>query len=86
MQCLESKPVALQIDEARLGYKDVACHVSVLFFAISGLANVEPMYQYSLAWFVNLFEDAIKMVRDTSVACSLLYCSRQAPKCQPFVP
>lgn len=30
--------------------------VSVLFFVISELAGVEPMYQYSLAWFVGLFE------------------------------
>jgi hypothetical protein len=28
----------------------------VLFFVISELADVEPMYQYSLAWFVGLFE------------------------------
>ena len=51
-----------QIDEARLGYKPVARHVAVLFFNISELANIEPMYQYSLVWFVNLFEDAIKKV------------------------
>ncbi|KAA6419936.1 MAG: dynein heavy chain axonemal [Trebouxia sp. A1-2] len=49
-----------KIDEARLGYKPVARHVAVLFFNISELANIEPMYQYSLVWFVNLFEDAIK--------------------------
>jgi hypothetical protein len=30
--------------------------VSVLFFVISELAAVEPMYQYSLAWFLGLFE------------------------------
>jgi dynein heavy chain len=30
--------------------------VSVLFFVISELAGVSPMYQYSLAWFVGLFE------------------------------
>lgn len=30
--------------------------VSVLFFVISELAGVEPMYRYSLAWFVALFE------------------------------
>lgn len=52
----------MQIDEARLGYKPVARHVAVLFFNISELANIEPMYQYSLVWFVNLFEDAIKKV------------------------
>lgn len=28
----------------------------MLFFVISELADVEPMYQYSLAWFVGLFE------------------------------
>lgn len=54
---------SMQIDEARLGYKPVARHAAVLFFCISELANIEPMYQYSLAWFVNLFEDAIKKVR-----------------------
>ncbi|GFR44543.1 hypothetical protein Agub_g5814 [Astrephomene gubernaculifera] len=47
------------IDETRLGYKPVARHVSVLFFCISELAAIEPMYQYSLLWFVNLFEDTI---------------------------
>ena len=47
------------IDETRLGYKPVARHVSVLFFCISELAAIEPMYQYSLAWFVALFEDTI---------------------------
>ena len=36
--------------------------MAVLFFNISELANIEPMYQYSLVWFVNLFEDAIKKV------------------------
>lgn len=40
----------------------MARHVAVLFFNISELANIEPMYQYSLVWFVNLFEDAIKKV------------------------
>lgn len=28
----------------------------MLFFVISELAAIEPMYQYSLAWFVGLFE------------------------------
>lgn len=41
------------------GYKPVAQVVSVLFFVMSELAAIEPMYQYSLAWFVSLFEDTI---------------------------
>ncbi len=33
-----------------MGYKPIAIHSSVLFFSISDLANIEPMYQYSLTW------------------------------------
>ena len=43
------------IDETRNGYKPVAIHSSILFFCISDLANIEPMYQYSLTWFINLY-------------------------------
>lgn len=35
-----------KIDDARMGYKPAARHVSVLFFTISELAAIEPMYQY----------------------------------------
>ena len=43
------------IDETRNGYKPVAVHSSILFFCITDLANIEPMYQYSLTWFINLY-------------------------------
>ena len=49
----------VKIDEARLGYKPIAIHSSILFFSITDLANIEPMYQYSLSWFVNLFVNSI---------------------------
>lgn len=44
-----------EIDETRNGYRPVAVHSSILFFCISDLANIEPMYQYSLTWFINLY-------------------------------
>ncbi|XP_063790494.1 dynein axonemal heavy chain 3 isoform X2 [Pseudophryne corroboree] len=44
-----------EIDETRMGYKPVAIHSSIIFFCISDLANIEPMYQYSLTWFINLY-------------------------------
>ena len=44
-----------KIDEARMGYKPIAVHSTILFFSIADLANIDPMYQYSLAWFINLF-------------------------------
>ncbi|XP_033740540.1 dynein heavy chain 3, axonemal-like isoform X1 [Pecten maximus] len=49
----------LEIDQTRNGYKPVAVHSSILFFCISDLANIEPMYQYSLTWFINLYIQSI---------------------------
>lgn len=43
------------IDITRQGYRPIAVQSSILFFVIAELANIEPMYQYSLGWFINLF-------------------------------
>lgn len=48
-----------EIDTARQAYIPVAKHSAVLFFCITELSNVEPMYQYSLTWFLNLFIQSI---------------------------
>jgi len=48
-----------QIDEARLQYVPVASNTAILFFCIADLANIDPMYQYSLLFFINLFKVAI---------------------------
>lgn len=48
-----------EIDETRMGYRPVAEHSSILFFCISELANIEPMYQYSLSWFIALYLQSI---------------------------
>jgi len=49
-----------KIDEARAGYKPVAHHSSLLYFVVTDLANIDPMYQYSLRWFIDLFMRAIR--------------------------
>jgi len=49
-----------RIDEARSGYTDIAWRMSINFFVISSLGEIEPMYQYSLTWYINLFITAIK--------------------------
>ena len=54
-----SDETEVKIDEARAGYKPVAHHSSILYFAVTDLANIDPMYQYSLRWFVDLFIRAI---------------------------
>eukprot|EP00903_Cladosiphon_okamuranus_P016611 g15323.t1 len=47
------------IDEVRRGYTPIAYSSQILFFCISDLANIEPVYQYSLTWFINLFVSSI---------------------------
>jgi dynein heavy chain len=49
-----------KIDLARQGYIPIAVHSSVLFFTIAALASIDPMYQYSLPWFTNLFSQSIE--------------------------
>jgi dynein heavy chain len=49
-----------EIDEIRIGYKPIATHSSSLFFCIAELANIEPMYQYSLSWYISLFLGSIE--------------------------
>ena len=48
-----------EIDEAREGYKPCGAYNAVLFFTIRDLANIDPMYQYSLSWFIGLFVRSI---------------------------
>ncbi len=48
-----------KIDQTRAEYLPTAIHASVLFFCVQDLASIEPMYQYSLIWFVNLFLQSI---------------------------
>lgn len=49
----------LEIDTARQAYIPVAKHSAVLFFCITDLSSIEPMYQYSLNWFLSLFVTSI---------------------------
>lgn len=76
------------IDATRELYRPVAAHASLLFFAISELAAVEPMYQYSLAWFMRLFvrtmEEAPKVGGAANV--HLLRLLHAAPACLPAGP
>ncbi|XP_073954501.1 dynein axonemal heavy chain 1-like isoform X1 [Choristoneura fumiferana] len=49
----------IEIDEARGGYVPVANRGQILFFCLSGMSTVDPMYQYSLEWFIKLFIKAM---------------------------
>ncbi|XP_064422227.1 dynein axonemal heavy chain 1 [Latimeria chalumnae] len=43
------------IDITRLQYVPVAVRTQILFFCVSDLSSVDPMYQYSLEWFLSIF-------------------------------
>ncbi|TRY59872.1 hypothetical protein DNTS_035283 [Danionella cerebrum] len=47
------------IDATRLEYVPVAVRAQILFFCVSDLSNVDPMYQYSLEWFLGIFMGGI---------------------------
>ncbi|XP_073447685.1 dynein axonemal heavy chain 1 [Aquarana catesbeiana] len=47
------------IDSTRHQYVPVAVRTQILFFCVSDLSNVDPMYQYSLEWFLGIFTAAI---------------------------
>jgi dynein heavy chain len=55
-----------KIDETRESYRPIANHSSVLFFCIAEMANIDPMYQYSLTWFIDLFNNSIQMSTKSS--------------------
>ncbi|TPX70976.1 hypothetical protein CcCBS67573_g06369 [Chytriomyces confervae] len=56
----------IKIDEIRIGYKPIAIYSSILFFCVADLANIEPMYQYSLTWYINLFISSIETSEKSS--------------------
>ena len=51
----DSKVTEAEIDKARESYRSVAFRASLLYFCILDLSGIDPMYQYSLQWFSNLF-------------------------------
>jgi len=62
---IEKQLEAQQRDQERFAgirsfYQSVAKRVSALFFVVAELANIEPMYQYSLDWYINLYFEAIR--------------------------
>ena len=44
-----------EIKKTRAFYKSVAFFVAQLFFTVADLSNIEPVYQYSLNWYKDIF-------------------------------
>ena len=56
-----------RIAKVRQGYLPVAFRAAQLFFCIADLAGVDPMYQYSLDWYISLYESAIEQADKSKI-------------------
>ena len=54
-----------EIKKTRAFYRSVANHVAQLFFTISDLSNIEPVYQYSMSWYKEIFYKTITFTQET---------------------
>ncbi|XP_076649863.1 dynein heavy chain at 16F [Halictus rubicundus] len=57
---IESEATEEKISEAREKYRSVANRGSVLYFVVANLANIDPMYQFSLKYFNQIFNLVIE--------------------------
>ena len=63
----EAEVTEKSIDATREEYRPVAIRASLLFFCIADLGVVDPMYQYSLTWFIDLFVRGIAAALNVTV-------------------
>jgi dynein heavy chain len=64
-QSLESSEQTMKrIDEAREAFRPCGKQASLLFFVLSDLNKINPMYQFSLSWYKDLFRQSIETSRE----------------------
>lgn len=68
---LVSQAMEEKIDEARMGYKDVAIRSSTVYFVLNDLTRIDPMYQFSLDYYIDRFKDSIVSSRTLKNQASL---------------
>jgi len=60
---------AKSIDMVRDGYRPAAKRGAILFFVLSDMARVNPMYQYSLSTYMEVFRASLrKAIPDATVS------------------
>ena len=62
----EAETTENQINSTRETYRAAAVRGSILYFVIADLALIGPMYQYSLNFFMRMFNDCIVNSRETN--------------------
>ena len=56
----EAETTEKKISAAREKYRVVATRGSVMYFVVANMAEVDPMYQFSLKYFKQLFNNTIQ--------------------------
>jgi len=58
---LEQAEIILKkVDDTREIYRNCGRQASILYFVLNDLNKIDPMYQFSLDWYKNLFENSIR--------------------------
>jgi hypothetical protein len=84
----EAKSVAIEVEEKQEVAEETRCEIeaarklysrigscnAVLFFAVRDMATIDPMYQYSLTWFIKHFVRSIQ-VSSTPQTCNMHHCT-----------
>jgi dynein heavy chain len=52
---LSAKETAVKIEAFRHSYRPIAHHSAILYCCVTDLPYVDPMYEYSLGWFIHLY-------------------------------
>lgn len=63
---VQSEETEEKINSSREQYLPVATRGAVLYFVLTDLAYVDVMYQFSLPWFTDLFENCIASAQETA--------------------
>ncbi|XP_056136504.1 dynein axonemal heavy chain 6 [Lampris incognitus] len=63
----EAETTELKINAARERYRPVATRGSIMYFVIAGLSEIDPMYQFSLKYFKQLFNSTIETSEKSEV-------------------
>lgn len=64
VQVDEQKRLSEKIENTRSKFKTVAKRVADLYFCVSELSSVESMYQFSLEWYLELYQKALQTEHD----------------------
>ncbi|OXU22263.1 hypothetical protein TSAR_003308 [Trichomalopsis sarcophagae] len=62
-----AKETESKIEAFRQSYRPIAKHSSCLYYTVTDLPNIDPMYQYSLGWFINLYVLSIETANKSNV-------------------